>query len=98
MQTLGYNASRSCVSQREPWRHSQLQVSTQWSSTRSSGAIMPIKIFVGETLLLKREQTNAIKDCSAVAVMKETKVAGHIPCRICCTFFCNETVTKGLLK
>ena len=33
---------------------------------------------VGETLLLKREPTN-VKDRSAVAVMKETEVVGHVP-------------------
>ena len=37
--------------------------------------------FVGETLLLKREPTN-ITDCSAVAVMQETEVVGHVPYNI----------------
>ena len=37
--------------------------------------------FVGETLLLKREPTN-VKDGSAVAVMKETEVVGHVPYNI----------------
>ena len=37
--------------------------------------------FVGETLLLKREPTN-VKDRSAVAVMKETEVVGHVPYNI----------------
>ena len=40
--------------------------------------------YVGETLLLKREPTN-VKDCSAVAVMKETEVVGHIPYNISST-------------
>ena len=34
--------------------------------------------YVGETLLLKQEPTN-VKDHSAVAVMKETEVVGHVP-------------------
>ena len=37
--------------------------------------------FIGETLLLKREPTN-VKDRSAVAVMKETEVVGHVPYNI----------------
>ena len=40
--------------------------------------------YVGETLLLKREPTN-VKDCSAVAVMKETEVVGHVPYNISST-------------
>ena len=35
VQTIGYSASRSSANQSEPWRHSQLQISTQLSSTRS---------------------------------------------------------------
>ena len=52
--SIDYSASLS-----ESWCHSQLQVSTQLSSTRSSEAIMPISLFgnltmyVGETLPLK---------------------------------------------
>ena len=37
--------------------------------------------FVGETPLLKREPTN-VKYRSAVAVMKETEVVGHVPYNI----------------
>ena len=39
------------------------------------------ELFVGEALLLKWEPTN-VKDCSAVAVMKETKIVGHVPYNI----------------
>ena len=39
------------------------------------------ELYVGETLLLKRESTN-VKDHSAVAVMKETEVVGHVPYNI----------------
>ena len=37
--------------------------------------------YVGETLLLKREPTNVV-DRSAVAVLKETEVVGHVPYNI----------------
>ena len=54
--------------------------------------------YVGETLLLKREPTNVV-DRSAVAVLKETEVVGHVPYNISSALcFCDESVIKGLLK
>ena len=53
--------------------------------------------FVGENLLLKREPTN-IKDRSAVAVIKETEVVGHVPYNISSTLSMFLRRDCGLLK
>lgn len=51
---------------------------------------------VGETLLLKRELDN-LKDSSAVAVMKETEIVGHIPYNIssALSMFLRRECNKG---
>lgn len=55
--------------------------------------------FVGETLLLKREPTN-VKDRSAVAVMKETEVVGHVPYNIssAVSMFLRRDCNKGFAE
>lgn len=55
--------------------------------------------YVGETLLLKREPTN-VKDRSAVAVMKETEVVGHVPYNISSTLsmFLRRECNKGFAE
>ena len=55
--------------------------------------------FVGETLLLKREPTD-VKDRSAVAVMKETEVVGHVPCNMSSTLsmFLQQDCNKGFTE
>ena len=57
------------------------------------------ELHVGETLLSKREPTN-LKDCSAVAVMKETEVVGHVPYNISSTLsmFLRRDSNKGFAK
>ena len=55
--------------------------------------------FVGETLLLKRESTN-VRDRSAVAVMQETEVVGHVPYNIssALSMFLRRDCNKGFAE
>ena len=55
--------------------------------------------FVGETLLLKREPTN-VRDRSAVAVMQETEVVGHVPYNIssALSMFLRRDCNKGFAE
>ena len=55
--------------------------------------------YVGETLLLKREPTNVV-DRSAVAVLKETEIVGHVPYNIssALSMFLRRECNKGFVE
>lgn len=57
------------------------------------------ELYIGETLLLKREPTNE-KDRSDVAVTKEIEVVGHVPFNISSTLsmFLRQECTKGFAE
>ena len=73
------------------------------SSTHMLEATMHIKKFgaaeIGERLLLRRKPDN-IKDKSAVAVMKETDIVGHVPYNISSmlSHFLRRECNKSLCK
>ena len=94
VETLASNAAK-----KDPLLTLKLQ-----SSTLMLEATMHIKKFgaaeIGEMLLLRREPDN-IKDKSAVAVMKETDIVGHVPYNISSMlshFLRGENATKVLCK
>ena len=55
---------------------------------------------VGETLLLKREPSNEKKDSSAVTVMKEDIIVGHVPYNIASVIFqfLRRDCNKGFIE